>query len=66
MRKFIFSGPMLGAIFSGFSTIQASRHGPRDWRLILAWVSWGLTLAVAVGTVIKDADTASHESEDKP
>jgi hypothetical protein len=66
MRKFIFSGPMLSAIFAGFSTIQASRKGPRDWRLILSWVSWGLTVAIAVGTVIKEADNASAESEDKP
>jgi hypothetical protein len=66
MRKFIFSGHMLSALFSGVSTIQASRRGPRDWRLILTWVSWGLTIAVAVGTVIKDADEASHKLEDKP
>jgi hypothetical protein len=66
MRKFIFNGPMLSAIFAGFSTIQASRRGPRDWRLILTWVSWGLTVAVAVGTVIKEADEASRELEDKP
>jgi uncharacterized membrane protein YraQ (UPF0718 family) len=66
MRKFIFSGPMLSALFAGFSSIQASRHGPRDWRLILTWVSWGLTVAVAVGTVIKEADNASRELEDKP
>lgn len=66
MRKFIFSGPMLSALFAGVGTIQATRRGPRDWRLILTWVSWGLTVAVAVGTVIKEADNASHELEDKP
>lgn len=63
MRKFIFSGTMLSAIFGGLSTIQATRKGPRDWRLILMWVSWGLTLAIAAGTVIKEADDASHEVE---
>jgi hypothetical protein len=66
MRKFIFSRTMLSALFSGVSTLQASRRGPRDWRLFLSWVSWGLTVAVAVGTVIKDANEASHEMEDKP
>jgi hypothetical protein len=66
MRKFIFSGPMLSALFAGVSTLQTSRRGPRDWRLILSWVSWGLTVAVAVGTVIKDADEASHKLEDTP
>jgi hypothetical protein len=64
MRKFIFSGTMLSAIFGGLSTIQATRKGPRDWRLALMWISWGLTLAIAAGTVIKEADDASHELED--
>ncbi|MDQ1554332.1 MAG: hypothetical protein QOK46_1410, partial [Microbacteriaceae bacterium] len=49
MRKFIFNGHMLSALFVGVSTFQATRRGPRDWRLILSWVSWGLTVAVAVG-----------------
>jgi uncharacterized membrane protein YsdA (DUF1294 family) len=60
MRKFLFNGTLLSAIAGGWSTFQATRHGTRDWRLILMWISWGLTVAVAVGTVIKDAnDTAA-------
>ena len=57
MRKFIFSTQILGALFGGWSTVQATRRGPRDWRLVLMWVTWGLTVAVAVGTVVKDAQT---------
>ena len=49
MRKFIFSGTMLSALFGGWSTVQATRRGPRDWRLILMWISWALTVAIAVG-----------------
>lgn len=56
VRKFIFSGTMLSAVFGGWSTIQATRKGPRDWRLALLWVIWGLTVAVAVGTVLKEQD----------
>lgn len=56
VRKFIFSGTMLSAVFGGWSTIQATRKGPRDWRLGLLWVIWGLTIAVAVGTVLKEHD----------
>jgi len=55
MRKFIFSGTVISAIFGGLSTVQATRSGPRDWRLALMWISWGLTVAIAVGTVIEDA-----------
>ncbi|CAN5279859.1 hypothetical protein BH11ACT2_BH11ACT2_07960 [soil metagenome] len=61
MRKFIFSTQVLGAVFGGWSTLQATRKGPRDWRLALMWVSWGATLAIAVGTVIKDAQQAELE-----
>ena len=58
MRKFIFSTTVLGAVFGGWSTLQATRKGPRDWRLILMWVSWGLTVAIAVGTVLKESEDA--------
>ena len=61
MRKFIFSTQILGALFGGWSTVQATRRGPRDWRLVLMWVTWGLTVAVAVGTVVKDAQTNELE-----
>ena len=56
MRKFIFSGTLLSALFGGWSTVQATRRGPRDWRLALMWVAWGLTVAIAVGTVLKEQD----------
>ncbi|MEO7349627.1 MAG: hypothetical protein ABIW32_07200 [Terrimesophilobacter sp.] len=62
MRKFIFSGTMLSAVFGGWSTVQATRRGPRDWRLALMWIIWGLTVAVAVGTVVKNQET--HELEE--
>ena len=61
MRKFIFSTTVLGAIFGGWSTLQATRTGPRDWRLILMWLSWGLTVAIAVGTVAENARTQELE-----
>ena len=56
VRKFIFSGTMLSALFGGWSTVQATRRGPRDWRLALMWISWALTVAIAVGTVLKEQD----------
>jgi hypothetical protein len=61
MRKFIFSTTVLSAIASGWGTLQQTRKGPRDWRLVLMWVSWGITLAIAIGTVAENAKT--HELE---
>jgi hypothetical protein len=58
LRKFIFNSSIISAIFGGFGTIQATRKGPHDWRTILMWVSWLATLAIAVGTVIIQANDA--------
>ena len=61
MRKYIFSGTVLSALFGGLSTVQASRKGPRDWRLALMWISWLAALAIAVGTVVEQANDAELE-----
>jgi len=60
LRKFIFSGTMLSAVVGGWGVLQTTRKGPRDWRLILMWVSWGLSVAIAVGTVIQQAHDADE------
>jgi hypothetical protein len=55
VRKFLFNSTIISAIFGGFHAIQATRKEPTDWRTILIWVSWAATLAVAIGTVVKQA-----------
>lgn len=54
MRKYLLNGAVLGAAFSAIGVINQTRTGPRDWRLALMWVSWGISVAVAVGTVIEE------------
>jgi len=61
MRKFIFSTTVLGALFGGWSTVQQTRKGPRDWRLILMWITWALTVAIAIGTVAENSKTGELE-----
>lgn len=56
MRKFIFSSAMIGVLAGGWNTMQATRNGPRDWRLVMLWLGWGLSAAVAIGNVIEDAN----------
>jgi hypothetical protein len=63
VRKFIFNTTLLSALFGGWGTVQATRKGPRDWRLILMWVSWAATVAIAVGTIVKQTQGA-NELED--
>lgn len=63
MRKYIFNTSVPSAVFGAFGLAKATRNGPRDWRLVLLWVSWGLTVAIAVGTVIKEAQEAQELEE---
>jgi hypothetical protein len=52
---------MIGVLSSGWGAVQATRHGPRDWRLILIWISWALGAAIAIGTIAKEADERQIE-----
>ncbi len=63
MRKFIFSSAMIGVIAGGWNTLQATKQGPRDWRLVLLWLGWALSAAVAIGTVVKDAEDRRSVSQ---
>jgi hypothetical protein len=63
VRKFIFNGTIISAVFGGISALRATREGPRDWRTALLWISWVATLASAVGTVIIDAKQAELEDD---
>jgi hypothetical protein len=60
MRKFILNTGVLSAAFSFIGLAKTTATGPRDWRLILMWVSALAGLAIAVGTVIEK----SKEAED--
>jgi len=53
MRKFLLNASVLSAAFGAFGLAKTTKRGPRDWRLILLWLSWGATLAIAIGTVIE-------------
>jgi hypothetical protein len=42
---------VISAIFGAVGVIKATASGPRDWRLLLMWISWAASLAIAIGTV---------------
>lgn len=56
MRKFIFSTAMLSVLSGGWNTVQATRKGPRDWRLILMWIGWAIGAAIAIGTIVEESN----------
>jgi hypothetical protein len=58
MRKYLFSGAVISAIFGAVGVIKATASGPRDWRLLLMWISWAASLAIAIGTVADEEKRA--------
>jgi len=58
MRKYLFSGAVISAIFGAVGVIKATASGPRDWRLLLMWISWAASLAIAIGTVTDETKRA--------
>jgi len=60
VRKFLFSPSIWSSLFGAIGVIRTTTSGPRDWRLVLQWIIFGATVALAVGTVIE----RSNEAED--
>jgi len=58
MRKYLFSGAVIAAILGGIGVIRTTFAGPRDWRLLLMWISWAASLAIAIGTVSDESKRA--------
>lgn len=50
--RYLFSTGLIGAITAGFSLLRGTRDAPITWRAVLAWLSWGITLALAIGSVV--------------
>jgi hypothetical protein len=60
MRKYILNVGVLSAVFSLFGLTRTTISGPRDWRLVLLWISALAGIGLAVGTVIEK----NKEAED--
>jgi hypothetical protein len=58
MRKYLFSGAVIASLLGGIGVIKTTATGPRDWRLLLMWISWAASLAIAVGTVADETKRA--------
>ena len=50
--RYLFSTGLIGAITAGLSLLRGTRDAPITWRAVLAWVSWGITLALAIGAMV--------------
>ena len=59
MRKYILNVGVLSAVFGLIGLTRTTITGPRNWRLVLLWISTLAGIGLAVGTVIennKDAE----------
>lgn len=50
--RYLFSTGLFAAISSGIALLRGTRQAPITWRAVLAWVSWGITLALAIGAIV--------------
>jgi hypothetical protein len=69
MRQYIFGTGLLSAITGGITLLRGLRNDePFTWRTALAWLSWGITLALAVGAVVdtRRARRGRHVAGDSP
>ncbi len=60
MRNYVFGTGIVSAATGGMALLRALRAGePFTWRVALAWLSWGITLALAIGAIV-DTRRARH------
>jgi hypothetical protein len=59
----LFNGGVLGALFGGIAAARQTARGPRDWRLVLVWLGWGISVTLAVLAVRDEAREAREQAE---
>ena len=53
MRRYVFGTGIISAVTGGLQLLRSAREGaPFTWRAALAWASWGITLALAIGAIV--------------
>jgi hypothetical protein len=51
MRRFLLSGSFLSVVLAGVSLARRTLNGPRDWRTVLMWASWVISIVLAIAAV---------------
>jgi len=66
MRMYLFGTGILGVFTGGATLLRALRNdAPFTWRVALGWLSWAISLALAIGAVI-DLRNAAHGHQAPP
>lgn len=60
MRNYVFGTGIISAVTGGVTLLRAMRGDEQfTWRVALAWLSWGISLALAIGAIV-DTRRARH------
>lgn len=75
MRKYLFGTGLISAVIGGVTLLRGARDAEFTWREALAWLSWGITFALAIGAVVDtrrasrghiiSSDSPVHGKEEK-
>lgn len=52
MRKYLFGTGIISAVTGGITLLRGARDNEFTWREALAWLSWGITAALAIGSIV--------------
>lgn len=51
MRKYLFGTGLIGVISSTLALLRGQQGQAITWRTVLAWLSWGISVAYVVGSI---------------
>lgn len=68
MRRYLFGTGLVSSLVSGVSLLRSVREQDFTWRTALGLISWGITLALAIGAIIdtRRASTGHLIADDSP
>lgn len=69
MRKYVFGTGLISAVTGGLTLLRGARGGETfTWRMALGWLSWGITLALAIGAIVdvRRASRGGVVAQDSP
>ncbi|WP_246603421.1 hypothetical protein [Microbacterium marinilacus] len=68
IRKYLTGTGLIGTLTSGYALLRGADGQRFTWRTALAWVSWGITLSLTIGTIIdiRNASRGRTVSDDSP
>ncbi|GEK85211.1 hypothetical protein LG322_06815 [Microbacterium aerolatum] len=66
--RYLFSTGLVAAISAGVQLLRGTRDEPITWRSVISWLSWGITLALAIGAVVdmRRERRGDHVDADSP